>query len=126
LNVVGTFTPPFRPLNDVEEQTLIANVAATKPDLFWVGLSTPKQERFMSAYLPKLDTSLMIGVGAAFDFYAGKVKQAPRWIQRSGFEWAYRLYQEPRRLWKRYARNNPLFVGRVLLQKSGLRKYSID
>jgi N-acetylglucosaminyldiphosphoundecaprenol N-acetyl-beta-D-mannosaminyltransferase len=94
--------------------------------LFWVGLSTPKQERFMAAYLPKLDTTLMIGVGAAFDFHAGKVKQAPRWVQRSGLEWAYRICQEPRRLWKRYARNNPLFIGRVILQKTGLRKYSLD
>jgi N-acetylglucosaminyldiphosphoundecaprenol N-acetyl-beta-D-mannosaminyltransferase len=126
MKVVGTFTPPFRALNTEEEQALTAQVAAAKPDLFWVGLSTPKQERFMAAYLPKLDARLMVGVGAAFDFHAGKVKQAPRWIQRSGLEWAYRVSQEPRRLWKRYARNNPLFLGRVLLQKSGLRKYSID
>jgi N-acetylglucosaminyldiphosphoundecaprenol N-acetyl-beta-D-mannosaminyltransferase len=126
MKVVGTFTPPFRPLNPQEESALAAQVAAAKPDLFWVGLSTPKQERFMAAYLPKLDATLMVGVGAAFDFYAGKVKQAPRWIQRGGLEWAYRISQEPRRLWKRYARNNPLFVGRVFLQKARLRKYSID
>lgn len=126
IQIVGTFTPPFRPLNAEEESALIAQVAQAKPDLFWVGLSTPKQERFMAAFLPKLETTLMIGVGAAFDFHAGKVKQAPRWIQRSGLEWAYRLWQEPRRLWKRYARNNPLFVGRVFLQKTGLRKYSLD
>jgi N-acetylglucosaminyldiphosphoundecaprenol N-acetyl-beta-D-mannosaminyltransferase len=126
MKVVGTFTPPFRPLNDEEETALAEQVAAAKPDLFWVGLSTPKQERFMAAYLPKIDATLMLGVGAAFNFHAGKVKQAPRWVQRSGLEWAYRICQEPRRLWKRYARNNPLFVGRVLLQKTGLRKYSID
>jgi N-acetylglucosaminyldiphosphoundecaprenol N-acetyl-beta-D-mannosaminyltransferase len=126
LNVVGTFTPPFRPLDAQEENALVGAVAAAKPDLFWVGLSTPKQERFMAAYLPKLDTTLMLGVGAAFDFHAGKVKQAPRWIQRSGLEWAYRTSQEPRRLWKRYARNNPLFIARALLQKTGLRKYSLD
>ena len=126
MQVVGTFTPPFRALNAEEERALSELVARTKPDLFWVGLSTPKQERFMAAYLPKLETTLMIGVGAAFDFHAGKVKQAPRWIQRSGLEWAYRVWQEPRRLWKRYARNNPLFVARVILQKTGLRKYSLD
>jgi N-acetylglucosaminyldiphosphoundecaprenol N-acetyl-beta-D-mannosaminyltransferase len=126
IEIVGTFTPPFRTLNAEEERALIAQVAEAKPDLFWVGLSTPKQERFMAAYLPKLETTLMIGVGAAFDFHAGKVKQAPRWIQRSGLEWAYRVWQEPRRLWKRYARNNPLFVARVFLQKTGLRKYSLD
>lgn len=126
IKIVGTFTPPFRPLNAEEERALTEQVAEAKPDLFWVGLSTPKQERFMAAYLPKLDTTLMLGVGAAFDFHAGKVKQAPRWIQRSGLEWAYRVWQEPRRLWKRYARNNPLFVARVFLQKTGLRKYSLD
>jgi N-acetylglucosaminyldiphosphoundecaprenol N-acetyl-beta-D-mannosaminyltransferase len=126
LRVVGTYTPPFRALNATEESVLSEMVAATRPDFFWVGLSTPKQERFMAAYLPKLDAKLMIGVGAAFDFHAGKVKQAPRWIQRSGLEWAYRLYQEPRRLWRRYARNNPLFIGRVFLQKTRLRKYTLQ
>lgn len=126
MRVVGTYTPPFRALNSEEDRELVEIVTRAKPDLFWVGLSTPKQERFMAAYLPNLETRLMIGVGAAFDFYAGKVKQAPRWIQRSGLEWAFRVWQEPGRLWKRYARNNPLFVGRVILQKIGLRKYSLD
>jgi N-acetylglucosaminyldiphosphoundecaprenol N-acetyl-beta-D-mannosaminyltransferase len=126
LQVVGTYTPPFRALNADEEALLKAQVAAARPDLFWVGLSTPKQERFMAAYLPKLDATIMLGVGAAFDFHAGKVKQAPRWIQRSGFEWAYRISQDPKRLWKRYARNNPLFVARIFLQKTGLRRYTLD
>jgi N-acetylglucosaminyldiphosphoundecaprenol N-acetyl-beta-D-mannosaminyltransferase len=126
VKIVGTYTPPFRPLETEEERDLIQRVERVRPDLFWVGLSTPKQERFMAAFLPKLETKLMVGVGAAFDFHAGKVRQAPRWIQRSGLEWAYRIGQEPRRLWKRYARNNPLFVGRVLLQKSGLRRYSLE
>lgn len=126
IQIVGTYTPPFRALNADEERDLTDAVARAKPDLFWVGLSTPKQERFMANYLPKLDTTLMIGVGAAFDFHAGTVKQAPRWIQRSGLEWAFRVWQEPRRLWKRYARNNPLFLARVFLQKTGLRKYSLD
>jgi N-acetylglucosaminyldiphosphoundecaprenol N-acetyl-beta-D-mannosaminyltransferase len=126
VEIVGTYTPPFRPLNAEEERELTALVSRAQPDFFWVGLSTPKQERFMSAYLSKLDATLMIGVGAAFDFHAGKVKQAPRWIQRNGLEWVYRLYQEPKRLWRRYARNNPLFIGRVVLQKTGLRKYTIE
>lgn len=126
LQVVGTYTPPFRPLNPDEETALAAQVTAARPDLFWVGLSTPKQERFMAAYLPKLDATIMLGVGAAFDFHAGKIKQAPRWIQRSGLEWAYRITQDPKRLWKRYARNNPLFVARVFLQKLGLRRYSLE
>jgi N-acetylglucosaminyldiphosphoundecaprenol N-acetyl-beta-D-mannosaminyltransferase len=89
----------------------------------WVGLSTPKQEKFMVQYLPKLDVTLMFGVGAAFDFHAGRVSQAPRWMQRSGLEWFYRLCSEPRRLWKRYLRNNPLFILGVCGQLTRLRRY---
>lgn len=126
LTVAGTYTPPFRPLNDGEKEELRALVAKTKPDIIWVGLSTPKQEAFMSEALPWLDTTLMVGVGAAFDLLSGRVKQAPRWIQRSGFEWLYRTFQEPRRLWKRYFKNNPLFVGRLFLQLTGLRSYPLE
>lgn len=126
LQIVGTYTPPFRPLTPDEQQHLVRMVDETRPDIFWVGLSTPKQEKFMAEYLPKLNVSLMVGVGAAFDFHSGRVRQAPRWIQRSGLEWFYRLCQEPRRLWKRYLRNNPLFIARVFLQLSGLRRYSAD
>jgi N-acetylglucosaminyldiphosphoundecaprenol N-acetyl-beta-D-mannosaminyltransferase len=126
LRIVGTCTPPFRPLNIEEENDLIARVAALKPDFFWVGLSTPKQEKFMAAYLPRLETTMMIGFGAAFDFHAGRVKQAPRWIQRSGLEWLFRLYQEPRRLWRRYLRNNPLFVANILCQITRLKRYRLD
>lgn len=123
LNIVGTYTPPFRPLNEEEEAGLARQVAELRPDCFWVGLSTPKQERFMSAYLSKLDTTLMFGVGAAFDFHAGKVAQAPPVLQQAGLEWVYRTYKEPKRLWKRYFKNNPLFIGRALGQLTGLRKY---
>lgn len=126
LKVVGTYEPPFRPLNDQELSDLTAVVGRTRPDIFWVGLSTPKQEKFMAEHLSKLDTCLMIGVGAAFDFHSGRVKQAPRWIQRSGFEWFYRLCLEPRRLWKRYLRNNPLFLWGCFLQKAGLKKFELD
>ena len=80
----------------------------------------------MAAMSGRLDAKVMLGVGAAFDFHAGRVSQAPRWIQRSGFEWLYRLVQEPRRLWKRYLRNNPLFIGKVVLQWTGLRRYRIE
>lgn len=125
IRVVGTYTPPFRPLTAGEEAALVERVAALRPDFFWVGLSTPKQERFMAAYLPRLETKVMLGVGAAFDFHAGRVDQAPRWIQRSGFEWLYRLAKEPRRLWKRYLRNNPLFLWKIAGQLSGWRKYSL-
>jgi N-acetylglucosaminyldiphosphoundecaprenol N-acetyl-beta-D-mannosaminyltransferase len=123
LHVVGTYTPPFRPLTTEEDTDLARLVAAARPDCFWVGLSTPKQERFMAQYLPRLNTTLMFGVGAAFDFHAGRVPQAPAVLQRAGLEWAYRLTMEPKRLWKRYLRNNPLFLGRAFLQLTGLRRY---
>jgi N-acetylglucosaminyldiphosphoundecaprenol N-acetyl-beta-D-mannosaminyltransferase len=126
LKVVGTYTPPFRPLNPAEFADLQAKVAAAEPDIIWVGLSTPKQENFMSSTLSQLDVPIMIGIGAAFDLISGKVRQSPRWIQRSGFEWLYRLIQEPRRLWKRYLKNNPLFVWGMFLQLTKLRRYSIE
>ncbi len=123
LNVVGTFTPPFRALNVEEDKKLREQITTTKPDIIWVGLSTPKQEKFMNEFLPKLDTTLMIGVGAAFDFHSGRVRQAPHWMQRSGLEWFYRLCCEPRRLAWRYFRNNPLFLLKYFGQLAGLRKY---
>jgi N-acetylglucosaminyldiphosphoundecaprenol N-acetyl-beta-D-mannosaminyltransferase len=116
LKIVGTFTPPFRPLNRGEEDQLIEQVAQAKPDIFWVGLSTPKQERFMAAYLPRLDTKVMLGVGAAFDFHTGRAKDAPGWMKKTGLQWLHRLSQEPKRLWKRYLINNPLFIYKITLQ----------
>jgi N-acetylglucosaminyldiphosphoundecaprenol N-acetyl-beta-D-mannosaminyltransferase len=126
LKIVGSWSPPFRPLTQEEEDTLVRRVAELSPDIFWVGLSTPKQERFMADYWQKLSATLFFGVGAAFDFHAGRVRQAPRWMQRSGLEWLFRLVCEPRRLWKRYLKNNPLFLWRAFLQCSGLRKYRMD
>ena len=125
LTVVGTFTPPFRPLTAEEVAKLQGQIAAVKPDILWVGLSTPKQEKFMAEFLPKLDVTLMVGVGAAFDFLSGRVRQAPRWMQRSGLEWFYRLCSEPRRLAKRYFRNNPLFLLKGLGQLTGFKKYPL-
>lgn len=126
IKIVGTYTPPFRPLNAGEESELIRTVSEKKPDMLWVGLSTPKQEKFMAQYRDKLDATLFFGVGAAFDFHAGRVRQAPRWMQRSGLEWLFRLCCEPRRLWRRYFRNNPLFVFRVFCQWTGLKKYALE
>jgi len=125
LEVVGTFTPPFRSLNAEELVKLQQLIAAGKPDILWVGLSTPKQEKFMAEFLPKLDVTLMVGVGAAFDFLSGRVRQAPRWMQRSGLEWFYRLCCEPRRLARRYFRNNPLFLWKALGQLTGFKKYPL-
>ena len=126
LRVAGTFTPPFRALQPAEAAAFRAEVAAARPDVIWVGLSTPTQERFMADQWRGLDAAVMIGVGAAFDFHAGLKPQAPRWMQRSGLEWLFRLAVEPRRLGRRYLVNNPLFVARVLLQASGLRRYPLD
>lgn len=120
IRIVGTYTPPFGPLSPEENRKLAESFATLKPDMTWIGLSTPKQERFMAEYLPKLHTTVMCGVGAAFDFHSKVVKQAPRWIQRSGFEWLYRTIQEPRRLFWRYLRNNTRFLWRYVLSCLGL------
>ncbi|HEY5298482.1 MAG TPA: WecB/TagA/CpsF family glycosyltransferase [Verrucomicrobiae bacterium] len=126
MEIAGTFTPPFRALNSEEEKNLREIVRVAQPDIFWVGLSTPKQEKFMVEFLPKLDATLMIGVGAAFDFHSGRVKQAPRWMQRSGLEWFYRLGCEPRRLAGRYLKNNPLFALKIIGQLCGWKKYPLE
>ena len=126
LNVVGTYCPPFRPLNAEERSQVIAIINRLQPDLLWVGLSTPKQELFMAEFHEELSVKVMIGVGAAFDFHTGRVRQAPRWMMRAGLEWLFRLCVEPLRLGPRYLRNNPAFIWNILLQHSGLQKYPID
>jgi len=108
-----------------KQKELAAHVAAVKPDFFWVGLSTPKQERWMAEFCGKLDTGIMIGVGAAFDIHTGSVKDSPEWVKQSGLQWLHRLIQEPRRLWKRYLINNPMFLWKIALQFAGLSKYTI-
>jgi len=122
LKVVGTYTPPFRPLTSEEEADLARKVAKAKPDFFWVGLSTPKQERFMDKYISKLDAKLMLGVGAAFDIHTGRIKDAPYWMKFTGVQWMHRIYQDPKRLWKRYLVNNPKFVYRITLELLGIAK----
>ncbi len=121
--LAGCYTPPFRDLLEEESDELALRVRAARPDIIWVGMSTPKQEIFMARHLGHLPTPLMIGVGAAFDIHAGLLPQAPRWMQRSGIEWLFRLAAEPRRLWRRYLINNPLFITRALMQLTGLRCY---
>jgi len=113
LAVAGTYCPPFRPLTQDEDERLVDAINAAHPDIVWVGLSTPKQERWMSAHVGRLRAPVLVGVGAAFDFHAGVKRQAPRWMQRSGLEWSFRLATEPRRLWRRYLVNNPSFVWQV-------------
>jgi N-acetylglucosaminyldiphosphoundecaprenol N-acetyl-beta-D-mannosaminyltransferase len=126
LQIAGTYEPPFRLLNAGEEEELKKLIRDARPDVIWVGLSTPKQEKFMAEHLDRLEVTLMAGVGAAFDFHAGRLRQAPHWMRRSGLEWLFRLGCEPRRLWKRYLKNNPLFVLRIFCQFTGLRKYPLN
>jgi N-acetylglucosaminyldiphosphoundecaprenol N-acetyl-beta-D-mannosaminyltransferase len=123
LQVVGTYTPPFRPLTPIEAGELHDMVAESKPDFFWVGLSTPKQERFMAEYINKLPVKIMVGVGAAFDIHTRAIQDSPAWIKNAGLQWLHRLIQEPRRLWRRYLINNPKFIYQSFLQQFGLRKY---
>ncbi len=125
LRVAGTHTPPQGELPAAEAAALTARVGELRPDFFWVGLSTPRQEAFMAEQVARLDAGVMLGVGAAFDLLSGRVRQAPRWVQRSGGEWLWRLAMEPRRLAPRYFKNNPLFVLRVLAQVGGLKKYPL-
>ena len=126
VRITGTHCPPFRPLDESERAALVADIAEKKPDLFWVGLSTPKQERFMSEFLPLLETTVMLGVGAAFDFHTGRMKEAPRWMMRCGLQWLHRLCSDPKRLWRRYAIIVPSYLIRIFLQRTGLKKYPIE
>jgi N-acetylglucosaminyldiphosphoundecaprenol N-acetyl-beta-D-mannosaminyltransferase len=121
LNIVGGYCPPFRPLTAEERVAVTADINESEADVVWVGIGVPKQEKWMAAFRPHLEAPVLIGVGAAFDFHAGLVPQAPPWLQRRGLEWAYRLAHEPRRLWRRYLRYNPRFVGAFAWQLAAHR-----
>jgi N-acetylglucosaminyldiphosphoundecaprenol N-acetyl-beta-D-mannosaminyltransferase len=116
LNIVGGYVPPFRPLTAEEEAAVVDEINGSGADVVWVGIGVPKQEKWMARMRSRLDVPVLVGVGAAFDFHAGLVSQAPAWMQSIGLEWAYRLSREPRRLWRRYLRYNPRFVIGFLLQ----------
>ncbi len=116
LQVAGTFTPPFRKLMPDEDENIVRLINDARPDIVWVGLSTPKQEYWMADHVGRIEAPVMIGVGAAFDFLAGLKPQAPRWMQRRGLEWVYRLLTEPKRLGPRYASIVPRFMALAALQ----------
>jgi N-acetylglucosaminyldiphosphoundecaprenol N-acetyl-beta-D-mannosaminyltransferase len=116
IRIVGGYAPPFRPLAADEEAAIADEINRSDADVVWVGIGVPRQEKWMAAMRGRLDAPVLVGVGAAFDFHAGLVRQAPRWMQSIGLEWAYRLSQEPRRLWRRYLRYNPRFVTGFLRQ----------
>jgi len=120
LKIAGTYCPPFRPLTREEEDKMIVEISSTHPDILWVGLSTPKQEKWAARMASRLHAKVILCVGAAFDYNTGRLRRAPQWMQWSGLEWLYRVLQEPRRLYKRYLRNNPLFVFLALRQLLGL------
>jgi N-acetylglucosaminyldiphosphoundecaprenol N-acetyl-beta-D-mannosaminyltransferase len=125
LNIVGSYSPPFRPLSESEDREITARIRASGAELIFVGISTPKQERWMWDHREAFPGAVMVGVGAAFDFHAGRVPQAPPWMQRRGLEWLFRLLSEPRRLWRRYLLETPWFIPYWTLQKLGVLKYQL-
>ena len=122
--VAGTFTPPYRPLTGAEEEQLAQTVRRVRPDVIWVGLSTPHQERWMLEH-SSLGVPVAVGVGAAFDFLSGRKDQAPVWMQEHGLEWFYRLAKEPRRLWRRYLVGGAKFFFWLFLDRLGLRRFDL-
>lgn len=122
LQVVGTSTPPFRPLTPVEDAESTAALSAARPHVVWVGLSTPTQEYWMRDHVGRIPGATLIGVGAAFDFHAGGIKRAPQWMQNMGFEWFHRLASEPRRLWVRYLVLAPKFVVHATFEELARRR----
>jgi N-acetylglucosaminyldiphosphoundecaprenol N-acetyl-beta-D-mannosaminyltransferase len=109
LKVAGVYSPPYRALTAEEDQEIVDRLNEAGPDIIWVGLGAPKQERWMAEHRDRLDAAILIGVGAAFDFHTGRVDRAPKWMQKAGLEWSYRIYKEPRRLWRRYVLGIPRF-----------------
>jgi N-acetylglucosaminyldiphosphoundecaprenol N-acetyl-beta-D-mannosaminyltransferase len=126
VRIAGTFTPPMGTAEELCNQDTAARINAARPDIVWVGVSSPKQEFWMACMRDRLDAPVLIGVGAAFDFHSGNVAQAPGWMQRSGLEWLFRLLTEPRRLWRRYLIDNPWFVLEVARQRLGLKRFELS
>ena len=125
-NIVGVYSPPFRPLTPKEDQEIIDRIDRTGADIVWVGLGCPKQEVWMAEHCGRLQAPVLMGVGAAFDFITGNKRQAPAWMQRKGLEWLFRLMAEPRRLWKRYIIYNPIFIFQVILQALKLTRCPLE
>jgi N-acetylglucosaminyldiphosphoundecaprenol N-acetyl-beta-D-mannosaminyltransferase len=122
IRVACKIAPPFRPLTPEEDEAVTREISASGARVLFVGIGCPKQEKWMAAHQGRIP-AVMLGVGAAFDFHTGRVRQAPRWMQAAGLEWVFRLLMDPRRLWKRYAKHNPRFVGLFLMQLLGLRRF---
>jgi N-acetylglucosaminyldiphosphoundecaprenol N-acetyl-beta-D-mannosaminyltransferase len=121
LRIVYAYSPPFRPLTDDEDDEVVVRINEANPDILFMGLGCPKQEKWMADHRKRL-TTVMLGVGASFDFYAGKVRECPPWLGRLGLEWMFRLTQEPKRLWRRYLILNPRFMLLAAAQVLGLQR----
>ncbi len=116
LKIIDSYSPPFRDIDNEEDKAIVDRINRASPDVLWVGLGCPKQQLWMYEHRDKLKVPVMVGIGAAFDFLAGTRKQAPKWMQRLGLEWLFRLITEPRRLWKRYLIGNTMFIWLILKQ----------
>lgn len=126
IRIAGTHCPPYRDPSDAEDRRIVETINQAEADIVWVGLGSPKQERWMAEHVGRIDAPVMLGVGAAFDFLNGTIDRAPYWMQRSGLEWLYRLIKEPRRLWRRYILTTPRFIPLALMQITGARKFPAD
>jgi N-acetylglucosaminyldiphosphoundecaprenol N-acetyl-beta-D-mannosaminyltransferase len=126
LSIAGTYSPPFRPLSESELAENIRLINDSRADVVWVGLGAPKQELWITKTRGRLRAPLVLGVGAAFDFHAGTVRQAPPWVRSAGGEWFFRICVEPRRLWRRYSVQLVQFLGLFTLQVAGVRKFPIQ
>lgn len=124
LRIAGAHCPPFRSLSQEEDAAEVATINSSQADIVWVGLGAPKQERWMFEHRGRLNSPILIGVGAAFDFHTGRIAQAPCWMREHGFEWLFRLTREPMRLWRRYLIYGTQFVALVILEATGLKKFS--
>lgn len=126
ITIAGAGTPAFGPVEELSSDAVAQSIDQARPDIVWVGMSSPKQDLWMSVMRARLQAPVLIGVGAAFDFHTGRVPQAPRWMMQSGLEWLFRLKQEPRRLWRRYLVDNPWFLFELGRQKLGLKQFGLD
>lgn len=115
IQIVGMYSPPFRPMADDEDKIIVERINQTRPDFVWVGLGAPKQEKWMATHQGRV-RGLMIGVGAGFDYHAGNIDRAPEWMQKSNLEWVYRLLQDPKRLFKRYWHTNTKFIWKEMIK----------
>jgi N-acetylglucosaminyldiphosphoundecaprenol N-acetyl-beta-D-mannosaminyltransferase len=126
IRVVGKYSPPFRPLTKQEDDEVCDMINRVQPDFLWVGLGSPKQDIWINEHREKLRGTILVASGATFDFFSGRIKQAPAWIRRAGFEWLFRLTKDWRRLWVRYTVYNLIFGVMLALQLTGLRSFPVD